>query len=57
MKSFFHLFSFGNYYVSATFFYLGLGFILFAVTPELPQSFAQCDSCETGCGGEECNGQ
>ncbi|MDR2439730.1 MAG: hypothetical protein LBE12_10235 [Planctomycetaceae bacterium] len=53
MKTFIRLFSFGNRYVSATFLYLGLGFILFAITPELPQSFAQCDSCGNGCGGEE----
>jgi hypothetical protein len=45
--------SLGCRLVSATFLYLGFGLILIVITPELPQSFAQCDSCGSGCGGEE----
>jgi hypothetical protein len=53
MRFFNRFFSMGNNYVSATFLYLGLGFLLLSITPELPKTFAQCDSCDSGCGGEE----
>ena len=53
MNSIIRLFLFGNSFLTATFLYLGLGFVLLAITPELPKSFAQCTDCIEGCGGEE----
>jgi hypothetical protein len=53
MKSFVRFFSFGNNDIVATFLYLGLGFVMLSITPELPKSFAQCTDCTEGCGGEE----
>jgi hypothetical protein len=60
MKTILNLISFRGNYLTATFVYIGLGLLLFAITPDSPSVNAQGNGCggEAACSGEDqcCNG-